>query len=171
MKHKSEFGKGLVICLSKFYQHFGTDSISRIYFYTKMMKLSEEDRQEVISDNPPSRLDYGREMNSMFKFFYTKEIPICGSYEEALSSQITLWANGASDHLYEIIVPKGKEWNEIRTLAKELQNKGLDMGHGSGLLGKTSFTLKDLEYLRELTEKILLLVDLKLGLKADWGSY
>jgi len=171
MRNKSEFGKGLVICLAKFYQHFGNDTLSRLYFYNKIMELPEEDRQKVISDNPPAHLDYGKETNNMFKFFYTKEIPIWGDFETAISSQVNLWANGASDHLYEIEVPKGKDWDEIRKLVKELQRKGLDMGHGSGLLGMVAFTLKDVEFLQELTEKIFLLIDLKLGLKAEWGEW
>jgi len=171
MKSKSEFGKGLVVCLAKFYQHFANQTLKDAYFCDQMMGLPEEDRKKVISDNPPPRLDYGIDTNSNFRFFYTKEIPIWGSAKNVISHRITLWANGASDHLYEIGVPKGKDWDKIRNIVEKLQNIGLDMGHGSGLMGTTIYTLKDVDYLKKLTEKLLLLIDMKIGLKADWGEW
>jgi len=116
--------------------------------------------------------------------------------EKALSQGITLWANGASDHLYEIEAPEGKEWNEIREKVKILQDSGLEMGHGIARYTKdTIYTLKDVERLRELSEEILMAVnnklklnlhfeesqeldikmlikiDKKLGLKPDWGEW
>jgi len=135
---------------------------------------------------------------------YLKEIDICkealssyyGNEEKALSRGITLWANGASDHLYEIEAPKGKEWEEVRQKVKELQDSGLEMGHGIRFNKKeVIYTLKDIERLRELAEEILMAVnnklklnlhfeesqeldikmlikiDKKLGLKPDWGEW
>lgn len=43
-----------------------------------------------------------------------------------------LWANGASDHLYELVIPDGvpgSEWDRARLLADEW----IDIGHGRGL--------------------------------------
>ena len=47
----------------------------------------------------------------------------------------------------------------------------LDMGHGNGLMGKKIYSLKDVDKLRNLTEKALVMIDKKLGLKADWGTW
>lgn len=116
--------------------------------------------------------------------------------EKALSRGITLWANGASDHLYEIEAPEGKEWNEVREKVKILQDSGLEMGHGIARYTKgTIYTLEDVERLRELTEeiltvvnnklklnlhfeesqeldtKLLIKIDRRLGLRPDWGEW
>ncbi|GAH35681.1 unnamed protein product, partial [marine sediment metagenome] len=151
-----------------------------------------------------------------FKLWKTGLVPIYGSVEAKISSDLTLWANGASDHLYEIEVPKddpideafflyfnmlrkilrkilnfmphakvkkliakahnlipveGVGWFYIREIVGELQDKGLNMGHGAGLMGTRSYTFDDINELRELTEKALILVDIKLGLRPDWGEY
>lgn len=153
---KSEFGKGLVTCLTKFHQHFSPEFFKEIAIYKGTFS---------------SR--YGE--------------------EKATSKGITLWANGASDHLYEIEAPKEEEWKEVRQKVKELQDLGLDMGHGMRF--ETIFTMKDVERLRELTTEILMVVNIKLnlnlqpkelleldrrmsikmdrkiGLKPDWGEW
>ena len=134
---------------------------------------------------------------------YLEEINICKEAlsshygnEKALSRGITLWANGASDHLYEIETPGGEEWEEVRQKVKELQDSGLEMGHGIACYTRdTIYALKDVERLRELAEEILMAVnnklklnfhfeesqeldikmlikiDKKLGLKPDWGEW
>ena len=87
------------------------------------------------------------------------------------SSAVTIWANGASDHLYDIKTPKGKEWNEIRERVKELQKLGLDMGHGKGLMGTKIFKQQDVQYLINLTRVIALMIDKKIGLTPDIGEH
>ena len=171
MTKKSEFGKGLVVCLAKFMEHFGNETLHRANFCRQISNMSKENQNKVMSDNPPSSHNYGKELNEYFKFWKTKLVPIVGSIKAQTSHDLTLWANGASDHLYEIEVPKGKEWNEIRRITKELKDKGLDMGHGSGLTGRRIYELKDLYELKKLTKKALILIDEKLGLKPDWGEY
>jgi len=216
MSEKSEFGKGLVVCLSKFYQHFGNDMLTKASFCKRISEMSEEDQEKVMSDKPPPNLNYGKDLNEWFKFWKTKLVPIYGSIEAKISSDITLWANGASDHLYEIEVPKddpideafflyfnmlrkilrkilnliphakvkrlivklhnfipveGVGWFYIREIVEALQDKGLEMGHGAGLMGSRSYTFDDLEEISGLTEKALILVDIKLGLRPDWGSF
>ena len=132
MEEKSEFGKGLVICLAKFSEHFVTLQ-AQIEQYEKMREKHPDGFTE--------------------------------------SSAVTLWANGATNHLYEIEVPKGREWAKIRKKVKELQEKGLDMGHGSGIMGGKDFTKEDAWALMNLTKEIALLIDRKLGLKPDEGSF
>lgn len=171
MKKQSEFGKGLVVCLTKFYQHFAEQSLRNIYFYKKCSEKSEEDQEKIRSGNPPNNLNYGRDRNEGFDFWMSKMVPIRGSIEETITSDVTLWANGASDHLYEIETPKGDDWKEIRKIVKQLKEKGLNMGHGDGLMGGGGYSLEDVDELRGLTEKVLVMVDKKLGLKADWGEW
>ena len=185
-KEKGKFYKDLIVRLVKFYQHFKNK-------YFKKEK-SEFGKGLVVC---------------LFKFYqhfspeYLQEINICkeafSSYygeEKALSQGITLWANGASDHLYEIEAPEGKEWDELREKVKILQDSGLKMGHGIAFYTKDIiYTLKDVERLRELSEEILMVVnnklklnlhfeesqeldikmlikiDKKLGLKPNWGEW
>ncbi|MCK9370438.1 hypothetical protein M0R04_11060 [Candidatus Dojkabacteria bacterium] len=139
MKKESDFGKGLVICLVKFAEHFERDDIFRL------LNGDLNEQQKVIC-----------------KDVYNND------KEKYISHSIELWANGASDHLYQIEVPKGKEWNEIRALVKELHHKGLEIGHG--FTNKT-WTYKDLSELVRLTHNIALLIDKKLGLKAERGIW
>lgn len=185
-KDKDKSCSDLIVNLLKFYQHF-------IDKYLKKEK-SEFGKGLVVC------------LAKFYQHFspeYLKEINICKealcSYygdEKALSWGITLWANGASDHLYEIETPGGKEWEEVRQKVKELQDSGLEMGHGMASYTKNIiYTLKDVERLRELTEEILMAVnnklkldfhfeesqesdikmlikiDKKLGLKPDWGEW
>ena len=186
-KEKGKFCSDLIVNLVKFYQHF-------IDKYLKKEK-SEFGKGLVVC------------LAKFYQHFspeYLKEINICkealssyyGNEEKALSQGITLWANGASDHLYEIEAPGGEEWEEVRQKVKELQDSGLEMGHGIACYTKdTIYTLKDVERLRELAEEILMAVnnklksnfhfeesqeldikmlmkiDKKLGLKPDWGEW
>ena len=136
---ESEFGKGLVICLVKFAEHIERDDI---------MKISHE-----IFDETSKRM-----CEQVYK----------GDKAKYISHTIEMWANGASDHLYKIEVPKGKEWNEIRKLVKELQQKGLEIRHG---FTNKIWTAKDACELQNLTRKIAILIDKKLGLKAVLGQY
>ena len=184
-KDKGKFCSDLIVNLVKFYQHF-------INKYFKKEK-SQFGKGLVVCLV---------KFHQHFSPEYLKEINICkealSSYygdEKALSRGITLWANGASDHLYEIKTPGGKEWEGVRQKVKELQDSGLEMGHGMASYTKNIiYTLKDVERLRELTEEILMAVnnklklnfhfeeaqewdikmlikvDKKLGLKPDWGE-
>jgi len=168
---KSEFGKGLVVCLAKFYAHFENSAMEKIWFYHHCLKETRKDQERIMSDDSPEHLKYGRNFNQSFKFWMKEIVPIhSGNTEEALSGEIILWANGATDHLYEIETPEGMS-SDIRKIIEELKDKGLDMGHGKGLMGQKMYTLKDVEELQGLAEKALLLIDEKLGLKPDWGEY
>ncbi len=171
MSKQSEFGKGLVVCLAKFYQHFTNEELRKIYFYKKCTEKSKEEQEKIRSENPPDNLNYGQDLNKGFDFWMDKMVPIHGNIETTISSDVTLWANGASDHLYEIETPKGNNWKEVRKIIKRLKEKGLNMGHGDGLMRNRIYSLKDVDELRDLTEKVLVIVDKKLGLKADWGQW
>lgn len=166
---KSEFGKGLVVNLVKFTEHFGNSQMGRIRNVMFYQEQTIEKREKMISDNPPPNCNYGRDVKENIKSFLECECKIWGNFEKGLSSMITTWANGATDHLYDIKAPKGKEWNEVRKLVKELQNKGLDVGHG--FIEGAVYKHEDVTELWELTKKICILVDEKIGLKPDWGQW
>jgi len=103
MDNKSEFGKGLVICLVKFAEHF--------------MKLEDCLRQYA-------------EMREKHPDLFTEQ------------EAVEMWANGASDHLYDIEVPEGKDWDEIRIKVDDLKSLGLQMGHGSRHYKRNCFTYR-----------------------------
>jgi len=170
-EEKSEFGKGLVICLVKFTNHFSNDLAKTIRDLVIYQNASERKRKEMLQLNPPPNSNYGKNFHDRIRFYINKIMPIHNnSLEELISHEITLWANGATDHLYEIEVPEGKDWNKIRIKVKELQDKGLTMGH-AGFNNTKTYTFKDMEELQELTLQIALLIDKKLGLKPDRGEW
>ena len=85
------------------------------------------------------------------------------------SHAVEMWANGASDHLYEIEAPEGKDWDDIRIKVDDLKTLGLKMGHE--MFGCSQYKADDAWALQELTREIALLIDEKLGLKPDLGDY
>ncbi len=116
-KEKSEFGKGLVVCLVKFAEHMCMGNITeKLYDPKKSSHYLSEKKIEK----------------------------------------------------YEIEVPEGKEWDVIRLEVKKLQDKGLEIGHGfTGKIWKKD----DFYELFDLIRKIALMVDKKLGLKAEEGAH
>ena len=121
-----------------------------------------------IKDNPKKLRDYPTLERDLSIFNLYRERM---TDEKALSEMITLWANGATDHLYEIIVPKKWKDTEIGLLVDRLQHKGLEMGHG--FIRDKTYTIEDFEELWELTKQIAVKIDESIGLKrqVDWGQY
>ena len=141
MTEKSDFGRGLVICLVKFAEHFENPNCDAIYN----------------SDNE------------------TRTILKRGTEEETTSHLIEMWANGASDHLYEIQTPESWSYKPteltilITSKLKELQEKGLAIGHGHT---QTIWKKEDIQHLFELTKEIALLIDKQLGVyNSDLGQW
>ena len=168
MKNKSEFGKGLVINLVKFTEHFSNDTIMRINNIRFYQSKSEKEKELIMAENPLPKYDYGKKLRDDIKIFFSCEYQVYGNWREAISSMIGLWANGATDHLYEIKTPEDKGWDKIRLLVEKLQSKGLAMGHG---FTNKIYEYKDVLELQKLIKKISILIDEKLGLEADWGEW
>lgn len=169
---KSEFGKGLVICLVKFAGHFIDNNLREARVISRFLTESKEDQEKVLSGNPPPTLNFGTNFTEAFQRFMRIHGEIHkGDTESALSHQITLWANAASDHLYDIEVPKKWKRRKIRKKVEELQALGLDMGHGAGLMMDKIYTIEDVDTLMKLTIEIALLVDKELGLEAEEGQW
>lgn len=164
----SEFGKGFLYCLGMFTCHFQNDMADKLRKIRFLMDKSPEDRDKIIKKIDGAH-DYGQSMD-MAIFYFTKILPIYGTPEKMLSSEITTWANGATDHLYDIQCPEVFKGTEIEKKVTELQDKGLKMGHG---FLPIDYTFDDFLELQTLTGDIFKLVDEKLGIdviKAQWGE-
>jgi hypothetical protein len=155
-KEESEYGKGLVVNLVKFSEH--------LHFEGRMHQIYAVDRW--INDGmKDGELSSDTEAVELFKRI---ELKVLGGPKKALAHLIELWANGASDHLYDMQIPK--EWRNLAVAKqiRELRDLGLKMGHG---FTGTLWTVDDITKLRKLVEKISLAADKKLGLKGDWGQW
>ncbi len=128
---KSEFGKGLVICLLKFAEHEGRWRSDKMHY------------EEMHQRNP--------------KLF-------------TLADAVHMHMNAASDHLYDIEVPKRVKAAAVAEKVAVLQKKGLDMGHS--FRDDAKWTEEDLLGLYELAREIALLIDQELlGLKPQMGEW
>lgn len=76
--------------------------------------------------------------------------------------------NGASDHLYEIEVPKDWENTKIGKTVKRLQSYGLEIGHG---FTQKRWAEEDVNKAYTMCQEIALLIDKGLGLKPDRGQW
>ena len=169
-KEQSEFGKGLVVCLIKFSSHFSNDLAKNLMILRNYQESNDKQKKLMLQQNPPDYINYGKYFHEQLRFMINQLLPIHdNNLEEFVSSQIELWANGASDHLYEIEVPKGKGWTYINEKVKDLQNKGLQMGHGFDK--QKLYTFEDWDELKKLTNEISILIDNKIGLNPDTGEY
>ena len=137
--------------------------------FDMFLKLPEEKQKLIRSNNPPDNLNYGNDINKHFDWWMINIVPIWQTPEKTLSHEIESWLNGASDHLYEIEVPKGKSWDKIRKKVKQLQNKGLTIGHG--FISEKIWKIEDINELKNLTRKISIMIDRNLGLKPEVGSW
>jgi len=81
----------------------------------------------------------------------------------------SLWFNGASDHLYELKIPKQWENTEIGTKAKQLQDLALEIGHGSRMM-ESGCKAEFVEVIK-LTKEIGFLIDKELGIEPVKGDY
>lgn len=169
-KNRTEFGKGLVVCLAKFAQHLNNEQRLDLSFYKMYIDFKPRTRKMLLSLKPPDKFNFGPDKQKKMRFFVEKANAIYkGNLEKALSSEIFMFMNGASDHLYDIEVPESKDWNKIRTKVKELQHLGLQMGHGFNV--RKTWTLQDVIRVERLVENICMSIDRKLGLKPDIGNY
>jgi hypothetical protein len=167
---ESEFGRGLVVCLVKFAEHFNNDMAKQITDIELYLSKNEDDRKLMRSFKPPSNLNYGKRLHDNIRFLIDKMVPIHGSIEKTHSRNIELWANGASDHLYEMMVPQRWKGTEIEAKVKELTDLGLKIGHG---FTESIWTGEHYRKLWELTKDIAILIDQNIGLKrqVDWGEF
>lgn len=160
----SEFGKGFIYCLTLWSMHFHNsmgETCRKIKF---LSDKSDEELEKIINKSDPKH-DYGKDMDTAIFYMTTMRNDVYkGDKLKTLASHIQLWANGASDHLYEITVPEQFKGTEIEKKVLELQDKGLDVGHGTGLMSR-DVTWEEFTYLQTLTGEIIKLVDKALGVE------
>ena len=163
---RSEFGKGLAICIVKFAEHMENDMarrISHVHFWHEKLKGDESKLKE-----------YDRSLGEAVRIFQDVELHVHKKYDKAFSSMLEMWANGASDHLYEIESPKNKDWflmrcPKIAEKVAELKDLALTMGHG--FEHERTWTWEDFCRLQELTREVALEIDRGLGLKPELGRW
>jgi len=155
-KEESEFGSGLVVNLVKVSEH--------LHFEGRMHQIYAVDRW-ITNGMKEGELSSDTEAIELFKRI---ELKIYKEPKKALAYLIETWANGASDHLYGMQIPK--DWHNLAVAKRirELRELGLKMGHG---FSGTLWTVNDITKLRRLIQKISLAIDKKLGLESDWGQW
>jgi len=142
-KYESGFGKGLVICLVKFAEHL-----------SGWRSFKENYRQ--MRDNNKLEIALQKLQNQP------------GMFSE--SQAVELFFNGASDHLYEIEVPKNWEKLKIGKKVKELKSLGLEIGHG--FHHDKRYSEADIFKAYDLCYEIALLIDKKIGfIKPEIGKW
>ena len=169
---KSEYGRGLVINLVKFAEHFESPMSRRIGDVHVFYKQLE--------GNPEKLEQYDKRLRDNVRMFRDIELKVSKEifpqYDEIMhvrrsfSHLICLWANGATDHLYDMIVPKRWKGTELEKKVGELRELGLTMGHG---FTDRIWTYDDFIKLLDLTKEIAMMIDANIGLKrqVDLGKF
>ena len=81
------------------------------------------------------------------------------------------WFNGASDHLFDLEIPKKWQRNKIGKLAKQLQDLALEIGHGNRMMDTSEKVVKDHRKVIELTKELAFEIDKKLGVEPIKANY
>ena len=136
------------------------------------MSLEAKRLADAIKNVPPS--EYGRglviclvkfAMHFMDPRVY--EMSVSKPNPKELSNLIEVWANGATDHLFEIEVPEHLKGSELERKVNELKDLGISIGHGHP---NKLWRWNDFLKLMSLTFEIALLIDIELGLNPDEGA-
>jgi len=85
-----------------------------------------------------------------------------------MSDAVKMHFNGASDHLYEIEVPDRWKGTELGKKVVELQDLGLEVGHG---FKEKKWTEDDVNKAYGLCQEIAVLIDKELGLEPQIGQW
>jgi hypothetical protein len=143
-QEESEFGAGLVVCLAKFSEHLEGERPRALALFAQWIK-----------DGQPTPMP--QECRSM-----DIALKVRGTVEAALSSEIEMWMNAASDHFYDLDRERAPE------SLLELADLTLEIGHG--FTGKM-WDETHLTRIRELWKHSCLELDRKLKTKPDWGTW
>jgi hypothetical protein len=170
VEEESEFGRGLVINLVKFAEHFFNREAQELTAVKTWYELGKKEKKLFLSSRPPSYLNYGSDMRQRVQRFLESVVVTKHGVEHGIADIIETWANGASDHLYDMTFPSDCKDKTLFSKVSKLRAKGLEIGHG--FTGK-QWTSADINELETLTEEIAIEVDRKiLKIKnADIGKY
>lgn len=167
--HHTEFGSGLVVNLIEFAHHLDNDLARQIHLSYLWVSKYNRDWEQI--------RNHDVSITNAAQWFERSNM-IWGTPERTLSEMIELWANGASDHLYEIHVPLwmrfvhpvlSRRIKELKDAVAQLREEGLEIGHGFN----TQMTWKIENFLKlyELTLHIGNLLDSLLLTRSDKGQY
>ncbi|MCK4259904.1 MAG: hypothetical protein KAX49_13060 [Halanaerobiales bacterium] len=81
----------------------------------------------------------------------------------------SIWFNGASDHLYDLVIPESLPKTLQRRL-KKFRGKCLDLGHGSGLMDN-SVVEEDYVWAVQEAKDLLRAIDRANGVKVVKGDW
>ena len=98
--------------------------------------------------------------------YQKEEYERMGVSNEFISNQPKMWFNGASDHLYEIEIPK-KINKELRDRIRSFQDRCLDYGHGFKSNVKEKYVTWSIQEAKDLLFEIDKLLEIK-PIKATW---
>lgn len=159
---KSEFGSGVVVCLVKFSEHLAGGSHS---FGERMIRTLDSWR-ELSEDQQTKEKQQARDkpLGDAADLMRTLDIAMMGrrTPSEAISYTMELWMNAASDHFYDLDRERAPQ------PLIELADLTLKIGHG--FTGQT-WTIADLDRIRELWQASSEALDKALGATPDWGEW
>ena len=162
----SEFGKGLIYPLVLFAMHMDM-AVKMIEEYKRIR--AECEKPDFVKG--VVNLKYkGKKVRTMpGEFYIAKSKQPIPSNLFTEGRALSMWMNGASDHLYDIVIPKKLPASLAKRVIK-LREKALYWGHGGGMM--KDMPLKEYQAIRAETEEIAYLLDRWLGIqaiKAEWN--
>lgn len=120
VESRSEFGAGLVVCLVKFSEHLANWAAQRYMDAAWWAKLTPGERDAQAREAAKYPFGDAARRLAHAKSVFFDEAPS----EERLSRALAMWANGASDHFYDLDEEKAPP--PLGALA----SLTLSMGHG-----------------------------------------
>ena len=161
-KEPSEFGAGVVVCLAKFSEHLGNSMIER-FLHARHWHTMKDDQRAKTEDEACQHPfgDASRLLGDVRSILWSEQP------QRDLMRALSLWANGASDHFYEL------DRERAPAPLVELAELMLDLGHGKGLMGGYDDGDPDETWkrIKDLWHESCLAVDKQLGTQPDWGQW
>jgi hypothetical protein len=155
---ESDFGAGFVYPLGLFIKHFDGHFAMLVENYIEFLNMPIDKHDKFLKDNPEIEIYAGSSKN-----FHD-------DYEHGLSRVIEMWANAASDHLYEMKLLSGKlKDSKLADMIIDLTDTAITMGHG---FTNKMWTYKDYTNVKKLAFDILFETDKFMGagpIRAKWN--
>ena len=159
MAESSEFGAGIVVCLAKFSEHLQDPGFTNESAIREFARWDDDEAMScaVEAKRFPSG-DAAQKLARMGVLGYSAK----GQGKDwAISKAIEMWANGASDHFYDL---DDKAPPSLKMLAEIM----IHIAHG---FSTECWTIATLDHIRDLWKRSCLEVDKMLGVEPDWGEW
>lgn len=159
----SEFGSGVVVCLVKFSEHLNNSMFERASVALWYLHASNDRREaDMIEAARYPRGDAARRQGLINSVVLGRE----ELTDEMAVSAFTLWANGASDHFYDL------QRDVAPQKLCELADFMLDLGHGDGLMGSWPLSAQETyDNIWRLWKEATLETDKAYTATPDWGEW